>query len=79
MFLNLLPTKKHENGCKAVYIGIHNYITRNVYNECFTVSQEPQDKKRKNSCICRSLIDTRMLKLMNIEIFLRYQNAETHK
>ncbi len=23
-------------------------ITRNVYNECFIVSQEPQGKKRKN-------------------------------
>ncbi len=45
----LVTYKKHENGCKAVYIGIHNYITRNVYNESFIVSQEPKGKKRKNS------------------------------
>ncbi len=32
---------------------------------CFIVSQEPQGKKRKNSRICRSFLDTKMLNLMN--------------
>ncbi len=41
-------------------------ITRNVYNECYIVSQEPQGKTRKNSCIWRCFLDTKMLmKLMN--------------
>ncbi len=38
---------------------------RNVYNECFIDSQESQGKKRKNSYIWRSFLDTKMLKLMN--------------
>ncbi len=46
-------------------LGNKKDITRNVYNECFIVSQEPQGKKTQNSCIWRSFIDTKMLKLMN--------------
>ncbi len=65
MFLSLLPTKKRKNGCKALYIGKQKDITRNVYNECFIVSQEPQGKKQKNSC--------------NIQKFLTYQIIETHE
>ncbi len=40
-------------------------ITRNVYNECFIDSQEAQGKKRKNSYIWRSFLDTKMVKLLN--------------
>ncbi len=61
----LVTYKKRENGCKALYIGKQKDITRNLYNECFIVSQEPQGKKRKNSCTWRSFIDTKRLKLMN--------------
>ncbi len=43
--------KKRENGCKAVYIGKQKDITRNVYNESFIVSQEPQGKKRKKKLL----------------------------
>ncbi len=42
--------KKRENGCKPLYIGKQKDITRNIYNECFIVSQEPQGKKRK-TCV----------------------------
>ncbi len=35
-------------------------IMRNVYNECFIDSQESQGKKRKNSYIWRSFLDTKM-------------------
>ncbi len=48
--------KKRENGCKPLYIGKQKDITRNLYNECFIVSQQPQGK---------SFLDTKMLKLMN--------------
>ncbi len=61
----LVTYKKRKNECKAVYIGQQKDITRNVYDECFIVSQEPQNKKRKNSWIWRSFLDTKMLKLMN--------------
>ncbi len=61
----MLPTKKCENGLKALYIGKQKNITRNVYNECFIISHEPQGKKRK--------------KLVYIEKFLTYQNAEMHE
>ncbi len=57
--------KKRENRWKALYIGKQNDFTRNVYNVCFIISQELQGKKRKNSCICRCFLDTKMLKLMN--------------
>ncbi len=40
-------------------------ITRNVYIECFIVPPESQGKKRK--------------KLVCVEKFPRYQNAETHE
>ncbi len=53
----LVTYKKQENACKALYIGKEKDITRNVYNECFIVSQEPQGIKRKNLCIWRSFID----------------------
>ncbi len=43
----IVTYKKHENGWKALYIGKENDITRNVYNECFTVSQEPQVRSAK--------------------------------
>ncbi len=33
---------------KALYIGKEKDNKRNVYNEYFIVSQEPQRKKRKN-------------------------------
>ncbi len=59
----LLTFKKRENGLKALYIGIQKDITRNVYNECFIVSQQPQGKNRKTRCIWRSFLDTKMLKL----------------
>ncbi len=39
-------------------------ITKNVCNECFIVTPESQDKKRKNDYM---------------EKFLRYQNTETHE
>ncbi len=61
----LVTYKKRENACKALYIGKQKDITRNVYNECFIVSQEPQGKKRK--------------KLLHMEKFHRYQNIETHE
>ncbi len=38
---------------------------RNVYNECFIDSQEAEGKKRKNSYIWRSFLDTKMVKLLN--------------
>ncbi len=57
--------KKRENECIALYIGKQKNITRNVYNECFIISHEPQRKKRK--------------KLVYIEKFLTYQNAEMHE
>ncbi len=60
MFLSLLHIKK-----KALYIGKQKDIMRNVYNECFIVSQKPQGKKTQ--------------KLVNMENFLRYQNAETQE
>ncbi len=47
------------------YIGKQKDIKRNVYNECFIVLQEPQGKKRKISCIWKSLLDTKILKHMN--------------
>ncbi len=37
----------------------------NLYNECFIVSEEPQGKKTQ--------------KLVNMEKFLIYKNAETHE
>ncbi len=58
--MSLLPTKK-----KLLYIKKQKDITRNVYNECLIVSQEPQGKKRKNSRIWKSFLDTKMLKLKN--------------
>ncbi len=61
----LFTYKKRENGCKALYIGKQNDITRNVYNEDFIVSQEPQGKNRKNSCIWKNFLDTKILILMN--------------
>ncbi len=48
--------KKRENGCKPLYIGKQKDIMRNLYNECFIVSQQPQGK---------SFLDTKMLILMN--------------
>ncbi len=49
----------------TLYWGKKKDIMRNVYNECFIVSQEPQGKKRKNSYIWRSFLGTKILKLMN--------------
>ncbi len=57
------PQKKRKNGCKALYIGEQKDNTRNVYKEYFIVSQEPRTKKTQ--------------KLVYMEKFLRYQNAET--
>ncbi len=70
----LVTYKKRENACKPLYIGKQKEITRNVYNECFTVSQDPQGKKHKNSYIWRSFLDTIMLKLMNNNL-----NCETEQ
>ncbi len=65
MFLSLLPTKNAKMDAKHSILGNKKDITRNVYNECFIVSQEPQGKKRK--------------KLLHMEKFHRYQNIETHE
>ncbi len=43
----ILTYKKRENGWKVLYIGKQKDITRNLYNECFIVSQELQGKKHK--------------------------------
>ncbi len=37
----------------------------NLYNESFIVSQDPQGKKRKNLCLWRSFLNTKILKVMN--------------
>ncbi len=50
---------------KHSILGNKKDFTRNVYNECFIVSQEPQGKKTQ--------------KLVYIMKFLTYQNAETHE
>ncbi len=71
----LVTYKKRENGCKALYIGKQKEITRNVYDECFIVSQEPQGKKRKNSCIWISFLDTKMLKLRNNTLNWEYRTT----
>ncbi len=67
---------------------------KNLNNECFIVSQEPQDKKRKNLCIWKSFLDTKMLKVITLLIekknsltkcvyfeyfhILIYQNTKLH-
>ncbi len=61
----MLPTKNAKMNAKALHIGKQKDITRNVYNECFIVSQELQGKKHENSSIWRSFLDTKILKLMN--------------
>ncbi len=63
--LSLLPTKKREKGYKALYIGKQRDNARKVYNECFIVQKNHKAKNAKNSCIWRSFLDTKMLKLMN--------------
>ncbi len=70
----LVTYKKRENAWNPLYIWKQKEITRNVYNEYFIVSQEPQGKKRKNSCMWRSFLDTKMLKLMNNTL-----NSETEQ
>ncbi len=57
--------KKRKNCFKALYIEKQRDIARKVYNECFVVKKKPQGKKRINSCIWRSFLDIKMLKLMN--------------
>ncbi len=39
-----------------------------LYNECFIVSQESQDKKRNNLYIWKSFLDTKMLKVITLLI-----------
>ncbi len=51
---------------KTLYIGKQMDIARKVYNECFIV------KKKKNT-------RQKSQKLVYMEKFPRYQNAETHK
>ncbi len=50
---------------KHSILGNKKHITRNVCNECFIVSQEPQGKNRKNLCIWRSFLDTKIFKVIN--------------
>ncbi len=47
MFLSLLPTKKRENGYKALYIGKQRDIARKVYNECIIVQKNNKAKNAK--------------------------------
>ncbi len=62
--MSLLPTKNVEMDAKHYILG-NKRTLRNLENECFIVSQEPKGNKRKNLCIWRSFLDTKMLKVMN--------------
>ncbi len=65
MFLSLLLTKKREKGYKALYIGKQKDNARKVYNGCFIVKKKKrQGKKRKNSCIWISFLDTKITLLI---------------
>ncbi len=50
---------------KHSIFGKKSKLRKKVFNGCFIVSPEPQGKKRKNTRICRSFLDTKMLNLMN--------------
>ncbi len=65
MFLSALPTKNAKMDEKNSILEKKRTLREMRKNECLIVSQEPQGKKRKNSCICKSFLDTIMLKLMN--------------
>ncbi len=65
MFFSLLRTKKTRKRKESTLYWETKDITRNVYNECYIVSQEPQGKTRKNLSIWRSFLDTKMLKVKN--------------
>ncbi len=50
---------------KHSLIGKKSKLRETFLMGCFIISQEPQGKKRKNSCICRCFLDTKILNLMN--------------
>ncbi len=43
----LVTCKKHENWCKALYIGKQKDIARKVYNECFIVQKNHKASNAK--------------------------------
>ncbi len=57
--------KKTGKWIQTLYIGKQRDIARKVYNKCFIVQKKHKAKNAKNSCIWRSFLDTKMLKLMN--------------
>ncbi len=62
VFLSFLPTKNTKMDAKHSILGNKRTLRNPV---CFIVSQEPLGKQRKNSCIWKSFLDTKILKLMN--------------
>ncbi len=65
VILSLLPTKKNAKMDAKHSILRNKKTLRETCIMSVYFSQEPQGKKRKNSCIWRSFVDTKILKLMN--------------
>ncbi len=62
MFLSLLPTENANIVAKHSILGKKRTLRETcIMSVLYIVSQEPQGKKRKNSCIWRSFIHTKML------------------
>ncbi len=72
VFLSLLATKKEKMNAKHSILGNKGTLRETCIMSVLLFSgkrtcgsQESQGKKRKNLCIWRSFLDTKMLKVMN--------------